>query len=173
MYTFKIKDSSTDLDIIITRSMLGLAAIAAMLYRTEGMFFFNLLSAILLLVAAISIKTLLVKFKVNKILLLTIAALLLFFSTHSFAFAFILLAYGYLTKFLNVQPTVVIANNGVTIKKLLSNTLHPWTEFSNVILKDGLLTLDFKTNQLIQLGIEESEYPIDENGFNEFCNDFV
>jgi hypothetical protein len=173
MYTLKIKDTGTDLDIIMTRSMLGLASIAAVLYRTQGMFFLNLLSALLLLLAAIFIKVLLTKFSINKMLLLVVAALLLFFSTHSVAFAFILMAYGYLAKFLNVQPTIAIANDGVLIKKLLSNTLYPWTEFSNVILKDDLLTLDFKTNKLIQLSIEDRQPAVDEKGFNEFCNAFV
>ena len=153
--------------------MLGLAAIAAILYRTEGLLFLNLLSASLLLLIAIFIKVLLVKFRINKLLLLTIASLLLFFATHSLAFAIILLSYGYLAKFLNVQPTVLISDKGVSVKKLLFKRTYPWTDFSNVILKDSLLTLDFNTNKLIQLGIEETQPVTDEKAFNEFCNAFV
>jgi hypothetical protein len=85
----------------------------------------------------------------------------------------ILLAFGYFTKLLNVQAIVTISNNGVTIKKLLSNHLHQWNEFSNVIVKDNLLSLDFKSNKLIQLAIEESQPRLDENAFYEFCNRLI
>lgn len=43
-----------------------------------------------------------------------------------------------------------------------------WKELNNVILKDGLLTIDFKNNKLIQQLIDETN-TIDENEFNEYC----
>ena len=44
-----------------------------------------------------------------------------------------------------------------------------WKELNNVILKDGLLTMDFKNNKIIQQLIK---YPntVNEKEFNEFCN---
>lgn len=44
-----------------------------------------------------------------------------------------------------------------------------WNELANVILKDGLLTIDFKNNKIIQQAISESN-AINEKEFNEFCN---
>ena len=45
-----------------------------------------------------------------------------------------------------------------------------WSEVSNVILKDNVLTIDLKNNKLIQAVIEKSSADeIDEAGFNEFC----
>jgi hypothetical protein len=32
---------------------------------------------------------------------------------------------------------------------------HAWGEFSNIILRDGLLTLDFANNKLVQLEIDK------------------
>jgi hypothetical protein len=173
MYRFKIKDSGTGLDIILSRALLGIAAAATLLYQTEGMPSMNFLAAGLLILTAILIKTLITKFKVNKLVILTVGALLLLIVTHSIVFALILLAFGYFTKLLNVQAIVTISNNGVTIKKLLSNHLHQWNEFSNVIVKDNLLSLDFKSNKLIQLAIEESQPRLDENAFYEFCNRLI
>ncbi len=48
-----------------------------------------------------------------------------------------------------------------------------WSDLSNVILRDGLLTLDFKNNRLIQREIadEEDEDDADEEEFNSFCRD--
>jgi len=44
-----------------------------------------------------------------------------------------------------------------------------WSELSNVILKDGYLTIDFKNNKLIQQLIDENNTKINEKEFNDFC----
>ena len=44
-----------------------------------------------------------------------------------------------------------------------------WNELNQVILKDGLLTIDLKNNKLIQQEIDESKQAIDQKEFNEFC----
>ena len=44
-----------------------------------------------------------------------------------------------------------------------------WNELNNVILKDGLLTIDFKNNRLFQHIILNSDEDINEKEFNEFC----
>jgi len=44
---------------------------------------------------------------------------------------------------------------------------HPWSVFSNVIMKDGLLTLDYCNNRLFQKEVRDGE--TDEAAFNEFC----
>ena len=45
-----------------------------------------------------------------------------------------------------------------------------WTDVSNVVLKDDVLTIDLKSNKLIQAVIEKSSADeIDEDEFNEFC----
>lgn len=44
-----------------------------------------------------------------------------------------------------------------------------WKELNNLVLKDGLLTIDFKNNKIIQQYVEEKSVTIDEKEFNEFC----
>jgi hypothetical protein len=48
---------------------------------------------------------------------------------------------------------------------------YDWSAFNNVILKDGLLTLDFKNNRLLQKEVadDEDEDDADEEEFNAFC----
>ena len=43
---------------------------------------------------------------------------------------------------------------------------------NNVIIRDGLLTLDFKNNKLIQVlvGKDRTDHNIDEKEFNDFCS---
>ena len=43
-----------------------------------------------------------------------------------------------------------------------------WKELQNVIIKDGILTIDFKNDKLLQAEIEG---PLNENKFNEFCRE--
>jgi hypothetical protein len=46
-----------------------------------------------------------------------------------------------------------------------------WNELSNVILKDGLLTMDFKNNKLMQAEVvnDKNDYNVNEKEFNNFC----
>ncbi len=50
----------------------------------------------------------------------------------------------------------------------LPNKKIEWQELNSVILKDGLLTIDFKNNKLIQQVIDENNNT-DEAAFNAFC----
>lgn len=45
-----------------------------------------------------------------------------------------------------------------------------WDEVSNIVLKDGLLTIDFKSNKLLQREIIENNSLINEKEFNDFCS---
>ncbi|MDQ6755472.1 MAG: hypothetical protein M3004_00900 [Bacteroidota bacterium] len=45
---------------------------------------------------------------------------------------------------------------------------YKWADFTNVVLKDNILTLDLKTNKLFQREIETS---VNENVFNAFVNE--
>jgi TRAP-type C4-dicarboxylate transport system permease small subunit len=59
--------------------------------------------------------------------------------------------------------------------RVVINTLFrqrfDWTAFNNVLLKDGLLTLDFKNNRLIQREVtdDDEEDDADEEEFNAYC----
>jgi hypothetical protein len=59
-----------------------------------------------------------------------------------------------------------IVENGVLGRKI------NWEELSNVIIKDQLLTIDFKDKKLIQMETddeENDEYEVDDNEFNTYC----
>jgi branched-subunit amino acid transport protein len=59
-------------------------------------------------------------------------------------------------------------DEGITINTF-SKKYYPWNLINNVVLKDGLLTIDFKDNRLFQKEIEEQVSPVLESEFNEFC----
>jgi len=64
---------------------------------------------------------------------------------------------------------------GFSESQVVFNTLlkkkYDWSQLSNVVLKDGLLTIDFHNNHLLQREVEdeEDEEDVPEEEFNEFC----
>lgn len=65
-------------------------------------------------------------------------------------------------------PIVNINEKEVTYPSFPKKRFN-WIELSNLILKDGLLTIDLKNNRIIQQQIVETSSTIDEKEFNEFC----
>jgi Ca2+/Na+ antiporter len=57
---------------------------------------------------------------------------------------------------------------GVVINSLPKKS-YPWGFLSNVVLKDRILTIDFKNNKLIQKETESDTTAVEEKEFNEFC----
>ena len=64
---------------------------------------------------------------------------------------------------------------GFTDHEIVINTLirrrYKWSEFNNIILKDDLLTLDFKNNRLLQRETIDEEGDADEDEFNVYCRE--
>ena len=64
---------------------------------------------------------------------------------------------------------------GFSESQVVFNTLfkrrYDWTQLSNVILRDGLLTIDFTNNRLLQREVEDEddEEEVSEEEFNAFC----
>lgn len=171
MYTFSIKDNSPDINVAVTTSLLALAAVTSLLYQNNQFYFINIAAAIILIMAAVFIKRLLKKLQFNTTLLLSLAAVILFVATRSIPFAAILMLYGLLVKKIYKNQLVTVNTKGISITKMLGNPIHEWSEFNNIILKDSLLTLDFKNNKLLQLNIRENN--VDENCFNIFCSGYI
>lgn len=64
--------------------------------------------------------------------------------------------------------TVIFSQANVVYPSFPTKTI-PWHKLNNVILKDGLLTIDFKSNKIIQQYVDESKTNVNEKEFNEFC----
>jgi hypothetical protein len=50
---------------------------------------------------------------------------------------------------------------------------YDWSDLTNVVLKDGILTIDFKNNKLVQKEIQSGSNARDEQEFNEFCRNML
>ena len=74
-----------------------------------------------------------------------------------------------LLHFVSLQKPIVTINETQVIYPSFPKKKIDWQELSNLILKDGLLTIDFKNNRIIQQPIADTSSTIDEKEFNEFC----
>ncbi|MEO6613447.1 MAG: hypothetical protein ABIT05_15735 [Chitinophagaceae bacterium] len=71
----------------------------------------------------------------------------------------------------------VVAKRPLLVHILEEKIIYPaypkknidWTELNTILLKDGLLTIDFKNNRFIQHAIDEKANTVNEQEFNEFC----
>jgi len=76
-----------------------------------------------------------------------------------------------LLDFLAHKKLVVHVTNKTIVVPYILQKEVTWDDVTNVILKDGLLTIDFKTNKLFQHIILNSDEDISEKEFNEFCRE--
>ncbi len=60
------------------------------------------------------------------------------------------------------------ADTGIAINSFIKRR-YQWTDLTNIILKDGLLTLDFKNNRLLQKETISGIRELPENLFNDYC----
>jgi hypothetical protein len=82
--------------------------------------------------------------------------------------------YG-LFSFLEYQakyPLEIGFKNDLVLINSLFKRKFSWSDFENIILKDGLLTLDFKNNTIFQKEVLDDDEPdADEDEFNKYCRE--
>ena len=72
---------------------------------------------------------------------------------------------------ISVRQFIVSVNASNIIYPSFPKRTIQWNELNNMIIKDGLLTLDFKNNKLIHALVinRENDSALDEKEFNDFC----
>ncbi len=61
-----------------------------------------------------------------------------------------------------------VLEEGVTYPTFPAKSI-PWSDISNLILKDDMLTIDLKNNKIYQHQIEYADNAVNEQEFNDFC----
>lgn len=92
---------------------------------------------------------------------------------HPAGLAFLLLAR--LESFALKRTEVGFSTEGIRFNGL-GGRRHGWSELQNVVLRDGLLTIDFRDNRLFQRysdDLEDEEYEAGEDEFNVFCREHI
>lgn len=76
-----------------------------------------------------------------------------------------------------VYMLFVVSQRELTVKITSSDIRYPafppkilsWSSLNNIIIRDGLLTIDSKNNSVIQQYIDDKKTGINEQEFNEYC----
>lgn len=168
MFLIKIKADANDIDVPSIRALTGAAVFVTVASRNEHNFVVSITVAIALLIIGIFLQWLLVKKRMDSLLLVLVVSILTVIAKHEVFTALILLTIAFVIRFSYIQPAVEIAEKYVRIKKTFHNKTHDWSSFNNIILKDNLLTLDFKNNKVLQLELDK-QAPLDEQQFNAYC----
>lgn len=94
-----------------------------------------------------------------------------FIPSKDFIVIVIAILYGLLAlleKQIKFPEEIGFNKTGITINAFFKKH-YEWSFINNVILKDGLLTIDYKNNKIFQKELEEEITPVLEKEFNEFC----
>ena len=67
-------------------------------------------------------------------------------------------------------PQEIAFDNDEIVFNTFPKKQYRWTDFNNIIIKDGIITIDFKNNKLLQKEIQSGSTAQDEQDFNEFCS---
>jgi hypothetical protein len=75
---------------------------------------------------------------------------------------------GLIEKQVKFPEEIGFSENDVVVNSFPKKKFS-WTDIANVVIKDNLLTVDFKNNKLIQKELDEEVSPATEAEFNAFC----
>ncbi len=82
--------------------------------------------------------------------------------------SFILIGFLFLDILAHRKLKLIVSENKIDYPSFPGREIE-WNELTNLVLKDGLVTIDFKNNKIIQQPILNSDWDADEEEFNEFC----
>jgi hypothetical protein len=98
-----------------------------------------------------------------------VAGLAWFYQTGAgFAIGAMVIVAGILQVRVKQAPIVTVDNECVAITNVFTRR-YSWAELNNVVIKDGLLTVDCKNNRLFQKEVSADITEGYEAKFNEFC----
>src|SRR5882757_1934869 len=69
------------------------------------------------------------------------------------------------------KAIIFFSKNGIIIKNVLTKKHYKWSQEEYAVLKDGLLTINFKDNHFLQAETESNNPG--EIDFNAFCNQYL
>jgi hypothetical protein len=110
------------------------------------------------------------KKKTEMMLTYLVAIAALFFFPLPGKIAYLVIA---LSGYLSTRPEEIgFSEERIVFKSVFSKKIA-WSELNNALIKDGVLTLDYKNNKLFQAETDDDEdneeYDVSEEEFNAFC----
>lgn len=111
------------------------------------------------------------KKKISFATLLVCAGLGLSFFTETGTIDSLFILAGIAEKYLNKNKEIGFSDTGIVISGLFPKKYN-WSALNNIVIKDDLLTMDFKNNKVLQQYTddeEDDEYEVESDEFNDYC----
>jgi hypothetical protein len=105
-------------------------------------------------------------------LALLIAAIGWYYQPNGLYVSLIYLFAAIMEKQVKFPQEIAFDDEGIVVNSFPKKQVY-WPEIANVVLKDGMITIDFQNNQLIQKEIETPVNSKTEIEFTEFCRDKI
>lgn len=170
MYTLQAHTDTRSADVYVLRTLLLAAAIWEVAYGVSSASWFRYTALGVLLLLAWFCRFLQVHPSITYLRIVVLGACLLLLSTRNPLHALLFVLFAFLPRLFYGNGKILLDETGVSVPHYGRPRRYSWSELQHVVLKDGLLSIDFRNNRLIQLLIETEKTPVDEKTFNEFCN---
>jgi len=85
-------------------------------------------------------------------------------------FAGIIFFFGLFEYIVNRDTTCIINEESIRIKAIPSRTFK-WAQIENIMIRDGIFTVDRKDNHIFQVDISNEALSFSEEQFNGFCEE--
>jgi hypothetical protein len=91
-----------------------------------------------------------------------------FMNAQTMWLSIIFLIAAILEKPVKVQPEYAFDDDSIVYNSFPQKN-YPWNEVQNVVLKDGMLTIDFKNNKIVQRSVNDEVSKQVVTEFNDYC----
>lgn len=84
--------------------------------------------------------------------------------------AVILIVAALFEKQVKLSPELKVDETGISFNSFPAKA-YKWNDLNNLVVRDGLLTVDYKTNKIFQKEIDVESNVVEEMEFNTFCQE--
>ncbi len=167
VYSFTLSTDKTDTEIVIVRVIFAIDATIAFLQISQYGFGM-LIAGILLSLISYFVVVLSEKIKIHYLLLAGIFFMCLL--TWSLYFLLIVVLYEAMKRLMNKNTGIALSNSELVITYPFSVKKYRWQQIQFIVLKDGLLTIQFTNNRFFQNEVDWNRDEFGQDEFNRFCD---
>jgi hypothetical protein len=167
VYSFRLKEENKNFDIVLTKTILAVDATVAFL-QMHVLGLVGLLIGVFFIVLTFYVREYSKRMPLIIIIIGGIFSLCLLTATPYFIL--ILVLYWFLNKTINKHRTVEVSDKGVIIINPFSAKKYEWNQILFIVLKDGVLTIQFSNEHFFQSDVEWEINLFSDNEFNQFCD---
>lgn len=165
-YRFYIAERPLLVETYVLRGLILTAIMGIVLFSAGKPWLPATLSITSLLAVFFLMEPLQLRLKEQRWFITLVIGLLFFVISFHWFYTASLLAIGFLAPRFNREPVILMNPTGIILHRLIGKQTIHWSELQWVVLKDGVLSIDFRNNRVMQLELIKNHALISEESFN-------